>query len=295
MGRTERYTHNLRATSSLGVAARIGDGYWGVAPDADAIDRYRHAGGTGPRYAQLHVCWAEDPAEARKTVHHIWPTSGIHGQLSQDLPTWTHFEEAATMVTEEEATRSIPCGPDVEPFVDSVREFVAAGNFYWNSGIFVWKAQTILDALAQHEPEMHSRLATIAAAIGTPAYQSILEHEFAAIQGKSIDYAVMEHARDVLVIEAPFRWDDVGSWQSLARLRGKDEQGNTLAGGQHIGLRTRGTIVRSSDDHLIVTLGIVDCIVVHTPDATLVANKHDEESIRDLVRLIAERGWNEYL
>jgi hypothetical protein len=74
------------------LAGRIGDGYWGVAPDADALDRYRDAGGTGPRYEQLHVCWAEDAAEARKTVNHVWPNSGIRGQLSQDLPTWTHFE-----------------------------------------------------------------------------------------------------------------------------------------------------------------------------------------------------------
>ena len=104
----------------------------------------------------------------------------------------------------------------------------------------------------------------------------------------------MEHARDVLVIEAPFQWDDVGSWQAIARLSAPDEQGNTV-NASHVGLNTTGTIVRSSDDHLIVTLGLSDCIIVRTPDATLIARKEDEESIRQVVKLMEERGWKQYL
>src|SRR5439155_19419667 len=103
-----------------------------------------------------------------------------------------------------------------------------------------------------------------------------------------------EHAPHVRVMEAPFEWDDVGSWGSLARLRGTDEQGNTVIG-THLGLETSGCIIRGPDDHLIVTLGLKDCIVVHMPDATLVANKQDEEAIRRVVQLLAERGWSEYL
>lgn len=109
------------------LAARVGDGYWGHAPDADALDRYRSSGGTGPTYAQLHVCWAEDAAAARTIVHHVWPTGGIRGQLSQDLPTWTHFEQAAELVSEADAVKSVSCGPDAEPIVESVLEYVEAG------------------------------------------------------------------------------------------------------------------------------------------------------------------------
>ena len=85
----------------------------------------------------------------------------------------------------------------------------------------------------------------------------MFEREFAAIKPISIDYAVMEHATDVAVIEAPFEWDDLGGWQSLARLVGDDENGNTIVG-KHLGLDTNGTIVRTNDDHLIVTLGLKD-------------------------------------
>lgn len=181
-----------------------------------------------------------------------------------------------------------------KPNADTAAEYLASGRFYWNSGIFVWKARTILDELGKYEPEMYDHLQRIAEAAGTPEYDRVLRREFAAIKGISIDYAVMERTTEVLVIEAPFEWDDVGSWQSLARLRGADAEGNTIAG-KHLGLSTTGTIVRGGDDHLIVTLGLKDCIIVHTPDATLVANKHDEESIRKVVDMLNERGWREYL
>ncbi len=181
-----------------------------------------------------------------------------------------------------------------KPNAEVAAEYLRSGHFYWNSGIFVWQAQTILDALAQHQPEMYGRLMRIAGAADTPEFGDVLASEFAAIKAVSIDYAVMEHAEEVLMIEASFQWDDVGSWQSLARLRGEDQQGNTIVA-KHLGVDTTGTIVRSSDDHLVVTLGLKDCIVVHTPDATLVANKRDEESIRKVVEMLQERGWEEYL
>jgi len=181
-----------------------------------------------------------------------------------------------------------------KPKADIAREYLAAGTFLWNSGIFVFRAATIWQQLQRRQPKMASHLEKIAQAAGRGDYQAVFEREFAAIEGVSIDYAVMEHAREVVVIEAPFNWDDVGSWQSIARLQGADAEGNTIAA-HHVGVRTSGTIVRGPDGHLIATLGLVDCIVVHTPDATLVANKHDEEAIRQLVKIIAERGWQKYL
>jgi mannose-1-phosphate guanylyltransferase len=181
-----------------------------------------------------------------------------------------------------------------KPKAEVARDFVAAGTFYWNSGIFVWKARTILDALKKHQPDLHARIEAIGAALGKPNYAEVFEREFTAIKPISIDYAVMEHAQDVVVVEAPFAWDDVGSWQAISRLQELDGDGNAIRG-KHLGLNTQGSIVRGPDDHLIVTLGLKDCMVVHTKDATLVANKHDEESIRHLVKMLSERGWKEYL
>jgi mannose-1-phosphate guanylyltransferase len=173
-------------------------------------------------------------------------------------------------------------------------KYLASGEYYWNSGIFVWRASTILDALRKRQPEMLKHLEAIVAAWGTPQRDAVFDREFAAIKPISIDYAVMEHATDVAVIEAPFEWDDMGGWQSLARLAGSDENGNTIIG-KHLGVNTTGTIVRTDGEHLVVTLGLKDCIVVHTPNATLVASKHDEEQIRQVVKELEARGWAEYL
>jgi mannose-1-phosphate guanylyltransferase len=181
-----------------------------------------------------------------------------------------------------------------KPKAELAKQYVASGDFYWNSGIFVWRARTILDALERHEPEMYAHLKRIADSRDRADYAAVLDREFSAIRGISIDYAVMERAEDVVVIEAPFEWDDVGSWQAIGRLSAADKAGNVIHG-KHLGIDTKGSIVRTSDDHLVVTLGLKDCIVVHTPDATLVANKHDEESIRQLVKMIDERGWQQYL
>jgi mannose-1-phosphate guanylyltransferase len=181
-----------------------------------------------------------------------------------------------------------------KPDAATAEEYLASGDYYWNSGIFVWRASTILDALRQRQPEMLTHLETIVAAWGTPEQDAVFEREFTVIKGISIDYAVMEHATDVAVIEAPYEWDDVGGWQSLARLLGTDEHGNTIVG-KHLGMNTKGTIVRTSGEHLVVTLGLEDMIVVHTPHATLVANKNNEEQIRAVVKELQARGWAEYL
>jgi mannose-1-phosphate guanylyltransferase len=181
-----------------------------------------------------------------------------------------------------------------KPDETTAQQYLTSGEYYWNSGIFVWKARTILDALRQRQPEMLHHLGAIVAAWDADNRDEVFDREFAAIEPISVDYAVMEHATDVAVIEAPFEWDDLGSWQSLARLEGADDDGNTIAG-RHLGLATKGSIVRTDEDHLVVTLGLNDCIVVHTPRATLVANKHDEEQIRQVVKELKARGWDEYL
>jgi G6PDH family F420-dependent oxidoreductase len=113
---------------SAQLAGRIGDGYWGNAPKPELLRAFSEAGGDGPRYAQINVCWAEDGDRAAKTVHEIWPTGGLSGQLSQDLPTWTHFEQASEPLTVEQVTKHTPCGPDIaDEVAEVVQEYIDAG------------------------------------------------------------------------------------------------------------------------------------------------------------------------
>jgi G6PDH family F420-dependent oxidoreductase len=112
---------------AIDVAAQIGDGWVTTGPDADLHDRYRRAGGSGPAMGALKVCWAEDEGDARKLAYELWPTSGIPGQLSQDLPTPAHFEQAASLVSEEAANEGHPCGPDPDAYVAAVGDYADAG------------------------------------------------------------------------------------------------------------------------------------------------------------------------
>lgn len=179
-----------------------------------------------------------------------------------------------------------------KPDRETAEEYVDAGTFLWNSGIFLWKAKTILDALAKHEPAMHGHLMNIAAAIGTDSYQDVLRTEFEAIEGKSIDYAVMERHQNVVVIEAPFDWDDVGSWQAVARLQPLDEFANAVVG-SHIGIDSKNCIIQSQPGHTIVTIDTQDLIVVQTADATLVAPRSSEERVREAVAELEKRGMTD--
>lgn len=181
-----------------------------------------------------------------------------------------------------------------KPEREVAQQYVDAGTYYWNCGIFCWRAQTILDVLSQHEPDMHGRLLALADALGTPGYSDLLAVEFPKMNSISIDHAVLEKAKQVTVVEAPFEWDDVGSWLSLPRLLGKDGSGNTIDG-PFCGVNTEGCIVRTSNDHVVATLGMKDCIIVHTPDATLIANRHDADAMRELVEALKERGFEDRL
>ena len=174
------------------------------------------------------------------------------------------------------------------------KEYLAAGDCLWNAGIFVWKASTILASLEERQPDCLAHLRRIAAAWDTPDRDRVFAEEFAAIKGISIDYAVLEHAGDVVVIEAPFSWDDLGGWSAVARQRGADADGNTVVG-KHLGIDSKRTIVHAADGHLVVTMGLEDMLVVHTPDATLVARREHEEAVRRVVAELEKRGWTEFL
>ena len=182
-----------------------------------------------------------------------------------------------------------------KPDQPTAERYVRSQKFYWNCGIFVWRADAILRAIGNHEPEMFDLLQGVRGKIGHVDYEAALHAKFPKMKSISIDYAVLERARHVCVLEAPFDWDDVGSWQALTRLLGTDDHLNTVDGA-HVGINTTGCTIRdTTGTHLIGTLGVEDLVIVHTPDATLVARKGDENAIKQLIDVIRERGYVRYL
>lgn len=112
---------------AVALAARIGDGFVCVKPDADLVRAYRDAGGRGPAQGGFKVCYAATEEEGARTAHRLWPNELLPGELAQILPTPRHFEQASSLVTPEMIGGAVPCGPDPQPYLDAVREFVDAG------------------------------------------------------------------------------------------------------------------------------------------------------------------------
>ncbi len=180
-----------------------------------------------------------------------------------------------------------------KPNLHTAEEMLATGNFLWNSGIFIWRAATLLAELAQHRPELHAAVVRLAQHYDTPSWQATLEREYPHLEKVSIDYAVMEQARHVLVIQAPYVWDDVGSWLALERMHPQDVGGNTVLA-KHIGTDTRRCILVAPPGHLIATVNVEDLIIIQDGDVTLVAHRDAEAELKHLVSQLGIKGLERY-
>ncbi len=176
----------------------------------------------------------------------------------------------------------------------TAQQYLDHGEYYWNSGIFVWRTATILKAIEQNDPALMEHINVICNAYESPEFEEIFQREFSAIEGRSIDYTVLETHDKVVVIPTTFEWNDVGSWQSIQSLFPVDENNNTIIS-KHVSVNSTNNIVWTSEEHLVATVGIHNCIIVHTADATLIANKDDEESVREVVTMIESLGWESFL
>ncbi len=181
-----------------------------------------------------------------------------------------------------------------KPTADLAEQMLATGEYFWNSGIFVWKAGTILKALEENQPRLSAACRRIAQAWSTPESKRVFQAEYEALERISIDYAVMEKAREVLVLQAPFHWDDVGSWLALERLHPQDADGNTVLAG-HCGHNTRNCVLVADPGSLIATVGVDNLIIIQDGNAILVADRRAEAGIKHIVELLKKKGLEKYL
>jgi len=169
-----------------------------------------------------------------------------------------------------------------KPNIDLAESFLRKGNFRWNAGMFVWSVPTVLSEFNRHAPE----LADFISQVRSPKdLDNILHERFAKLPRISFDYAIMEKAEHVLVVEASFDWDDVGSWQAVARYFKKDEHGNA-ASGALTALDSSDNIIFNDSETTIALLGVHNLIVVRTGDAILICHRHQAEKIKNLVRTL---------
>jgi mannose-1-phosphate guanylyltransferase len=156
------------------------------------------------------------------------------------------------------------------------------GVYSWNSGMFIWNVTSILEEYKRQMPYLYKYLIEIGRSIGTPSYDSTLSKCWPNVPKQTIDYSVMEGARNVAVIPTKFGWSDVGSWSSLYMLLPKDHNENAVKG-NHLGIDTNGSMIYGGE-RLIATIGLKDIIIVDTADTLLVCTNDQDQKIRDPVR-----------
>lgn len=214
------------------------------------------------------------------------------------LPSWPHtglgYIQAGPKVSED--VRRVASFQE-KPDHTTARQYVESREYFWNSGMFVWTSQTINDALKQHLPDSFAKLQPVTEAVSKGEdYTGILAEVYPTLKKISIDYAVMEKAEHVLMVELKCEWIDLGSWPALEDVVDSDDQGNAIIAGNHVAMDSfRNILVSSEEDHLLAVMGIDDCIVIHSPDATLVCKKSDNQRLKELVAAIGKHYDGKYL
>jgi mannose-1-phosphate guanylyltransferase len=186
----------------------------------------------------------------------------------------------------------------VERFVEKPNEVKAAeylkqGGFYWNSGLFVFKISVFLDAVKQFAPALYADLRKIQADLGKPSFEKTLDTIYHAVEGISVDYGIMEHAKNIYLVEGNFVWNDLGSWESVYLTAEKDENGNAGAG-ESIIIDSKNSYIYS-ETGLIALVGLDDVIVVQDGNTTLVCKRDKAEEIKKVVDKLKAENKNQYL
>ena len=189
------------------------------------------------------------------------------------------------------AVRSIREKPDRA----QAQAFLDQGGFYWNSGMFVWKASAILTAMAAYLPDIHAGLLEIETALGTSSQDEVLDRIYGGFRSISIDYGVMEKATNTLIVPGDFGWSDVGSWDALWEALPKDRDGNAVRAGRGaIAVGSRNNLVYSPGK-LVALVGLEDVIVVDTDDALLICRRGESQAVKQVVDALEARGEQDLL
>ncbi len=175
-----------------------------------------------------------------------------------------------------------------KPDLDRAKSLFGDTGVYWNSGVFLWRARAFLGALAEHAPEIAGPIAKIASGRTARGRSALTPRAYARVPSVSVDVALLEKATNVFVVPVDIQWSDLGGWVSLAEVLGRDRDGNVVEG-RHVGIGTRDSILLASK-RLVASIGVENLIVVDTDDVLFLCRADRAQDVRDLVRLLEERG-----
>lgn len=176
-----------------------------------------------------------------------------------------------------------------KPNIERAKTYFSSGEFYWNSGMFVWRASVILKAIAEFMPDLSTALQRIKERIGTPEEENVIAKEFEKLESISIDFGVLEHAKNCMVVHArEFAWNDVGSWDAWSDQFSKDARGNVVKG-EALLIDSRDCVVHAMDKKIAV-LGANDLVVIDSGDALLVCPRDKVQDVKKIVVELQSQG-----
>jgi mannose-1-phosphate guanylyltransferase len=181
-----------------------------------------------------------------------------------------------------------------KPDLELAKVFFASGDFYWNSGVFIWNVETILNAFAEHLPDIYTRLLKGVGKYGTAEERAFVEEEYAMCRNISIDYGIMEKAANVYMLMADFGWSDLGTWGSLFDLAEKDAEGNVGLKCPSLFVDSRRNLVTLSSGKLAVVQGLEDYIVVESENVLLICRQSEEQRIKQFVADVRMKFGEDY-
>lgn len=182
-----------------------------------------------------------------------------------------------------------------KPDLELAKTFLRTGEFFWNSGIFLWRASTLLKALATCAPDVDATFEKGKSIFGTPEEKAFIEREYPGCMSISIDYAVMERASNVYVETVTFGWNDLGTWSALYDTSPKNRDGNVTQRCQVLAYNSTGNIFAVKDDKLIVVEGLTDYIIADAGDVLLICPKSEEQRIKMMVNDAKVNFGDKYL
>ena len=180
-----------------------------------------------------------------------------------------------------------------KPNRETAQRFLESGDFLWNSGMFVWKVDTILREIRSSIPELHEELEAIESAIGTDRFDHAVETGYRKIRGISIDYGVMEKAREVYVLRGEFGWSDVGSWDEVYRISGKDAEGNSVSG-KAVLHGTKNSLIHAGDK-IVAAVDVEDLIIIASENSILVCRRGESQDVKEVVDYLRRKQMTDYL
>jgi mannose-1-phosphate guanylyltransferase len=181
-----------------------------------------------------------------------------------------------------------------KPNLETAQRFLESGDFVWNSGMFIWRVSTILNGIADQLPELAEELSRVRDAVDTDRFASVVEHAWSEMRPISIDYGVMEQAANRFVIPADFGWNDLGSWDEVARIFPKDEAGNSGDGNTFLS-GTSNCHVSAAAGRFAAAVGVEDLIIIDSGDAVLVCRKGESQNVKEIVDFLRKKGVKQYL